>query len=232
MRRGLLISWIDLVFSLPPTRTLSLLFADSYVTITSQQSDDFSLNINAPVQVIIAKIKRVAEFCYLPAKYLCILFLQLLLAKYTTIVQRRIIIPIKLSLFCFQPYAYSSAPIIIKNAVSHWPAVALLNYTYLKDLYLKTPGALESVHEDCQFLHFKSNFMTLDQVFAMPEARAQMSSPGEQPWYVGWSNCHPGVLAELRKLYPRPHFLPADAEMPNTDFIFLGWEQGAVMNVS
>lgn len=137
--------------------------------------------------------------------------------------------------YCFdtlpQPYAYSSAPIIIKNAVSHWPAVTLLNYSYLKDLYLRTPGALESVAEDCQFLHFKSNFMDLRQVFEMSEERAQMQ-PGEQPWYIGWSNCHPVILSELRKLYPRPHFLPADAEMPNTDFIFLGWEQGAVMHVS
>lgn len=138
--------------------------------------------------------------------------------------------------FCFrrnspQPYAYSSAPIIIKNAVSHWPAVTLLNYTYLKDLYLRTPGALDSVHEDCQFLHFKSNFMSLHQVFEMPRERAEMVA-GQQPWYIGWSNCHPMILAELRKLYPRPHFLPSDAEMPNTDFIFLGWEQGAVMHVS
>lgn len=46
------------------------------------------------------------------------------------------------------------------------------------------------------------------------------------------SNCHPIVLSELRKLYPKPHFLPDDAEMPNTDFIFLGYEQGAIMHVS
>lgn len=64
----------------------------------------------------------------------------------------------------------------------------------------------------------------------MTEARAN-HRPGEVPWYVGWSNCHPVVLAELRKLYPRPHFLPDDAEMPNTDFVFLGYEQGAIMHV-
>lgn len=54
---------------------------------------------------------------------------------------------------------------------------------------------------------------------------------GHKPWYVGWSNCNPLILAELRKLYPKPHFLPEDAEMPNTDFVFLGYEQGAVMHV-
>lgn len=65
----------------------------------------------------------------------------------------------------------------------------------------------------------------------MSNARAEMR-PGQEPWYIGWSNCHPGVLQELRKLYEKPHFLPVDAEMPNTDFVFLGWEQGAVMHVS
>lgn len=64
----------------------------------------------------------------------------------------------------------------------------------------------------------------------MPEARATMQ-PGQKPWYVGWSNCHPAVLQELRTLYPKPHFLPPDAEMPNTDMVFLGWEQGAVMHL-
>lgn len=46
------------------------------------------------------------------------------------------------------------------------------------------------------------------------------------------SNCHPEVLEKLRKLYPKPHFLPEDSEMPNTDFVFLGYEQGAIMHVS
>lgn len=127
----------------------------------------------------------------------------------------------------FKPYAYSSRPIIIKNAVSHWPAAQFLNFTYLKDLYQKHPAALDSFHEDCQFLHFKSNFQTLRDVFRMSED----FRTGHKPWYVGWSNCNPVILAELRKLYPKPHFLPEDAEMPNTDFVFLGYEQGALMHV-
>uniref|UniRef100_A0A1L8D9L9 Putative conserved plasma membrane protein n=1 Tax=Nyssomyia neivai TaxID=330878 RepID=A0A1L8D9L9_9DIPT len=130
----------------------------------------------------------------------------------------------------FRPYAYSSQPIILKNAISHWPATKLLNYTFLRDLYGKIPGALDSVQSDCQFLHFKSNFLTLRDVFSMSQSRAEFHK-GEVPWYVGWSNCHPQILTELRKLYPRPHFLPDDAEMPNTDFIFLGYEQGAVMHL-
>jgi hypothetical protein len=104
----------------------------------------------------------------------------------------------------FLPYAYSSQPIIIKNAIKNWPAKKLLNYTFLKDLYLSTPGSFQ---DDCQFLPFKSNFMTLSDVFLMSADRIQLKD-GQMPWYVGWSNCHPQILAELRKLYPRPHFLP------------------------
>lgn len=128
----------------------------------------------------------------------------------------------------FAPFAYSSQPIIIKNAVAHWPASKILNFAFLKNLYERIPGALD---EDCQFLQFRSDFKTLKDVFRMSSERASFTD-GYPPWYVGWSNCHPIVLEELRKLYPRPHFLPTDAEMPNTDYIFLGYEQGAFMHVS
>lgn len=127
----------------------------------------------------------------------------------------------------FAPFAYSSQPIIIKNAVAHWPAATNLNFTFLKDLYERIPGALD---EDCQFLHFRSDFMSLREVFSMSAERSKFMT-GYQPWYVGWSNCHPIVLEQLRKLYPRPHFLPKDAEMPNTDYVFLGYEQGAIMHL-
>lgn len=122
----------------------------------------------------------------------------------------------------FAPYAYSSLPIVIKNGVSHWPATKLLNLDLLKDIYERHPGALD---EDCHFLNFHSDLKSIRDVLNMP-AKARSN------WYVGFSNCHPGVLEELRKLYGRPHFLPADAEMSNTDYIFLGYEQGAYMHVS
>lgn len=127
----------------------------------------------------------------------------------------------------FAPHAYSSLPIIVKRAVAHWPAQKQLNYAYIRDLYESVPGALEA---DCQFLHFKSDLKSLRDVFALSPERSNLSHG--TPWFVGWSICHPAVLAELRKLYPRPHFLPVDAEMPHTDFILMGYEQGAVMHVS
>ncbi|KAI8127627.1 hypothetical protein CVS40_3058 [Lucilia cuprina] len=126
----------------------------------------------------------------------------------------------------FAPYAYSSLPIVIKNAVSHWPAAKLLNLKLLKKIYDKHPGSLE---EDCHFLHFHSDLKSIKDVFNMPEERANLSSGST--WYVGWSNCHLGVLDDLRKLYGRPHFLPADAEMSNMDYVFLGYELGAYMHM-
>ncbi|ALC42997.1 CG2211 [Drosophila busckii] len=126
----------------------------------------------------------------------------------------------------FSSYAYSSLPIIVKKAVAHWPAQHSLNYSYIKELYNRVPGSLDAV---CQFQHFSSDLKTLRDVFKMSPKRADMSEGA--PWFVGWSVCQPTVLAELRKLYPRPHFLPVDAEMPNTDFILMGYEQGAVMHL-
>lgn len=127
----------------------------------------------------------------------------------------------------FAQYAYSSLPIVIKNAVDHWPAYRLLSLKLLKEIYERHPGSLD---EDCHFLNFHSDLKCIRDVFNMPPERANLSIGST--WYVGWSNCHPGVLEELRKLYGRPHFLPADAEMSNTDYVFLGYEQGAYMHVS
>ncbi|XP_001352447.3 uncharacterized protein [Drosophila pseudoobscura] len=126
----------------------------------------------------------------------------------------------------FAPHAYSSLPIIVKKAVAHWPAQKILSFGYIRDLYDSVPGSIESV---CQFQHFNSDLKSLKEVFEMQLERSNLSQGA--PWFVGWSVCHPTVLAELRKLYPRPHFLPEDAEMPHTDFILMGYEQGAVMHL-
>lgn len=85
----------------------------------------------------------------------------------------------------FAPYAYSSKPIIVKQAVKHWRAINHFNFDFLKELYGRIEGAYESVEEECQFLHFHSNFVTLRDVFEMSEARARFSE-GEESWYVGW----------------------------------------------
>lgn len=99
-------------------------------------------------------------------------------------VSRPIILP-NLTREEFSTYAYTSKPIIIKNAVKHWQAVKKFDFNFLKNLYDETEGAYESVEEDCQFLHFHSDFTTLRDVFAMSEARAKYLE-GETAWYVGW----------------------------------------------
>lgn len=85
------------------------------------------------------------------------------------------------------PFHYSSKPIILKGAVKNWTASNVLNYTFIKDLYLRTPGALE---EGCQFLNFRSNCLpNLRDFFKMSQSRIDNK---EDSWYVGFSNCHSG----------------------------------------
>ena len=131
----------------------------------------------------------------------------------------------------FAPYAYSSRPMIVKSAASHWPAANVFDLKFFRNLYESIDGAYESVEEECQFLHFKSNFAELRQVLEMNEGRA-LNRDGEDSWYVGWKNCHPQVLEALNHFYRPPHFLPDDAEIPRTNYVFIGYDQGAIMHVS
>ncbi|KAJ9588473.1 hypothetical protein L9F63_018129 [Diploptera punctata] len=130
----------------------------------------------------------------------------------------------------FRNYAYSSRPMLVKGAALHWPAMHTFTYNFFKEIYQKTEGAFESVEEECQILTFKTEFKSLEDVFSMPESRV-LQKNSEKPWYVGWSNCHPEVLSIMREHYSIPHFLPEDAEHANMDYIFIGYEQGAVMHI-
>lgn len=44
-------------------------------------------------------------------------------------------------------------------------------------------------------------------------------------------NCHPVVLEEMRRYYPKPHFLPDDSEIPSKEYVFMGYEDGATLHV-
>ncbi|OAD52581.1 hypothetical protein WN48_00740 [Eufriesea mexicana] len=129
----------------------------------------------------------------------------------------------------FEQYAYSSRPMVIKHAASHWPAAKVFSWKFFKDLYENIDGAYDSVDE-CQFLHFKSNLTNLRDVFAMSEERA-IQHNGQDPWYVGWKNCHLQILDIMKQYYNLPHFLPEDAEIPYSNYIFLGYEEGAIMHL-
>lgn len=130
----------------------------------------------------------------------------------------------------FKLFAYSSRPMIVKGAAKDWPASRVFSLDYFRQLYDEIPDAYESVVEECQFLHFHSDFENLQQVLQMDRKRAQ--NEGSRPWYVGWKNCHPQVLEHMRQFYQTPSFLPDDAEVPPTNYVFLGYEQGAHMHVS
>jgi len=131
----------------------------------------------------------------------------------------------------FRIYSYLSRPMIVKNAARDWPARKEFTLEFFRDLYERTEGAYESVEEECQFLSFKSNFANLREAFAMSEQRA-LHREGEDPWYIGWENCHLQILDAMKQFYSVPHFLPDDAEIPYSNYIFLGYEEGAVMHVS
>uniref|UniRef100_A0A0K8TCI3 Bifunctional arginine demethylase and lysyl-hydroxylase JMJD6 n=1 Tax=Lygus hesperus TaxID=30085 RepID=A0A0K8TCI3_LYGHE len=130
----------------------------------------------------------------------------------------------------FKPFAYSYQPILVKGAAAGWPAVQEFDYAFFKRLFEAVPEAYKSVDEDCQFLNFKSNFTSLQEVFSMPEDRVR-NSVDTHPWYIGWSNCHPEVLKEMRKYYEKPHFLPEEAEHSHIEFVFMGYQQGAFMHL-
>jgi len=131
----------------------------------------------------------------------------------------------------FRVYSYLSRPMIVKNAARDWPARKKFTLEFFRNLYERTEGAYESVEEECQFLSFKSNFANLREAFAMSERRA-LHREGEDPWYIGWENCHLQILDAMKQFYSIPHFLPDDAEIPYSNYIFLGYEEGAVMHVS
>lgn len=85
----------------------------------------------------------------------------------------------------FAPYTYSSKPIVIKQAFLHWPAMKYFDFYFFKKLYESISDSYKSVDEECQFLHFKSDFISIRDVFEMTEARVK-NEPGQKSWYVGW----------------------------------------------
>nr|CAI5869870.1 unnamed protein product [Callosobruchus analis] len=130
----------------------------------------------------------------------------------------------------FSHYAYSSKPILIKKAFLHWPAMHIFTLKYFEELYSSIEQQQNrNAEEGCQFLHFNSNFISLKDVLSI--SRQSSVNVAEKSWYVGWGNCDPAILQEMRKHYPKPHFLPEDSENPSTDYIFVGYDEGATLHV-
>jgi len=85
----------------------------------------------------------------------------------------------------FLQTAYSSQPVVVRNASKNWPAKQLFNFSFFKEMFENDKGSYESIEEDCQFLTFKTNIPRLRDAFSMTEDRVQGLN-GTTPWYIGW----------------------------------------------
>lgn len=85
----------------------------------------------------------------------------------------------------FAKVAYSSRPMLVKGATVNWSAMNTFNFSFFKNLYTDIDGAYDSIEEECQFFPFQTSFLSLREVFQMPERRARFDD-GEEPWYIGW----------------------------------------------
>jgi len=115
-------------------------------------------------------------------------------------------------------YAYSSRPLVVRNASLNWAAMDILNYDWLKSVYLSDPTILDKEDDECWFNRYKTpEFRNLRSVFRMSETRKS-----SRPWYVGWAVCHEEVAQELHKLYDRPSFISPESTPPKKPWIFIG----------
>ncbi|KAG1669287.1 F-box protein [Nymphon striatum] len=132
----------------------------------------------------------------------------------------------------FLKHAYSSRPMLVTGTTTKWSALQTFSVDFFHKIYEDTPGAYESVEEECQFFPFKTKFLNLREALNMPPSRASLLSDKEESWYIGWSNCNPNTAKILRKHYERPHFLPENSEHSVLDWIFMGWSgQGTSMHL-
>lgn len=86
----------------------------------------------------------------------------------------------------FSSYAYLGHPLLVKGGCLNWTALNVFDFDFFKSLYSSTPGAFESVEDECQFFPFRTTFLSLYEVLHMPEERAKMTSPDAETWYIGW----------------------------------------------
>ncbi|CAH0407209.1 unnamed protein product [Chilo suppressalis] len=126
-----------------------------------------------------------------------------------------------------QHYAYSATPVIVTDATQEWKAIKEFDFNFFADFYRNVKMGTQT--NDCFFFAYKSGLHSLQEVFDMDEARANLSGA---PWYVGWSTCYSEESRQLRAFYRRPYFLPRTAESDTLDWLFMGGPgQGAHMHV-
>jgi len=120
-----------------------------------------------------------------------------------------------------EKFAHTGRPLVVRNASLDWPAMEVLNYEWLKNIYLSEPDILDKEDDECWFNAYKTKeFRNLRSVFRMSDSKVAMQSGG--PWYVGWAVCHEEVAQELHKLYERPSFIHPESTPPKKPWIFIG----------
>lgn len=83
----------------------------------------------------------------------------------------------------FRKYAYTSHPMILKNAVSHWLARKVFGVQFFKRLYQKYENALAyNYYEGCNYFSYDSGIPTLESFFS----KIDTLNSSAASWYVGW----------------------------------------------
>lgn len=120
----------------------------------------------------------------------------------------------------FEGVAYKKIPIIVRGSGSR--VSPPLDLPSLRRILESEPDFWED-GDECQFLPFRSPFTSLRGALESIGNASSAATPTS--WYIGWSNCHPGIQRKLRALVPRPGFLPegGDSSGSAIDWIFLGW---------
>ncbi|CAG9815721.1 unnamed protein product [Phaedon cochleariae] len=131
----------------------------------------------------------------------------------------------------YKEYVKTAKPVVVTDGIKNWPASTTFSFQFFKNLY-STVEKNGNPKKSCQFFPYKTEFKGLEEVFGMSQARASLS-PGEKPWYVGWSNCNNEAGKKLRKYYSKPYFLGNNSENIAMTWIFMGGPgYGAHMHIT
>lgn len=112
-------------------------------------------------------------------------------------------------------YLTPARPVVITDGAKDWLAINTFSFKFFRDLY---QGYSKF---SCQFFPYKTEFRSLQEALNMSESRASLEQ-GEEPWYIGWSNCNDEVGKVLSSYYKRPYFLPNTSENMALNWIFMG----------
>ena len=120
-----------------------------------------------------------------------------------------------------EKYANSNRPVVVRNASLGWKAKRVINYEWLRKLYLSNDSVLTEEDEECWFNSYQTKeFKNRKSTFKVLGTTASLKS--SKPWYVGWGVCHELLIEKFQRLHTPPAFLDPDLTTGQTMWIFLG----------